>query len=58
MEALRMYFNHFIKLSDAEWADFEQCLSKEKVENKKQILSEGEKCNFIAFIQEGAFRFW
>ena len=58
METLRIYFNKFIKLNDAEWADFESCLTKETIENKSELLREGENCDFIAFIQEGIFRFY
>lgn len=58
METLRLYFNNFIQLTDAEWADFECCLSKESIDNKKVILKQGEQCDFIAFIQEGSFRFY
>lgn len=58
MEALRTYFNQFVQLSDAEWDDFKACMSKETVPKKGLLLEEGEKCNFIAFIQEGAFRFY
>lgn len=58
MEALRIYFEKFIKLSDAEWIDFQECLIKEVVHKKDLILKENEKCNFIAFIQEGIFRFY
>lgn len=41
-----------------EWKDFESCLIKANVKNKDQILKQGELCNFIAFIQEGSFRFY
>ena len=58
METLRIYFNKFLKLNDSEWKDFESCLKKVKITNKEQILRQGEHCNFIAFIQEGSFRFY
>jgi CRP/FNR family transcriptional regulator, anaerobic regulatory protein len=58
LETLRKYFDKFIRLTDPEWADFENCLTKENITSKKQILKQGESCNFIAFIQEGSFRFY
>lgn len=58
MEALRIYFNNFIKLSDNEWSDFEECLTKETIASKTEILRQNEKCGFIAFIEEGSFRFY
>jgi len=58
METLKLYFNKFIKLNDSEWADFEKCLVKATVAKNEQILKPGEHCNFIAFIQEGSFRFF
>jgi CRP/FNR family transcriptional regulator, anaerobic regulatory protein len=58
METLRLYFNKFIKLNDSEWADFEKCIIKSNTAKNKQILKQGEYCNFIAFIQEGSFRFY
>ena len=58
LETLRVYFNKFHKLSDSEWKDFESCLAKVSVTSKKQLLKQGEHCNYIAFIQEGSFRFY
>lgn len=58
MENLRIYFNKFLKLSDIEWADFENCLTKVDIKKREQILRKGEHCNFIAFIQKGSFRFY
>lgn len=58
MEALRIYFERFIKLTDEEWNDFQVCLHKEVVKKKDLILKQGEVCDFIAFIQEGVFRFY
>lgn len=58
MEALRNYFDRFIKLSDDEWQDFQICLTKEVVHKKDLILKENEQCDFLAFVQEGIFRFY
>jgi CRP-like cAMP-binding protein len=58
MEALRNYFERFIKLSDDEWQDFQICLTKEVVHKKDLILKENEQCDFLAFVQEGIFRFY
>jgi CRP-like cAMP-binding protein len=58
LENLRLYFDQFLKLNDTEWTDFESCLTKVGIKSKEQILQQGEHCNFIAFIQEGIFRFY
>ncbi len=58
MESLRIYFEKFIKLSDEEWLDFQVCLTKEVIRKKDQILKQNEKCDFLAFVQEGIFRFY
>lgn len=58
MHPIRTYFNRFLPLSDHEWADFEVCLKKESYPKKKLLLKEGQSCDFIAFIAEGAFRFY
>jgi CRP-like cAMP-binding protein len=58
MEALRRYFDRFIVLDDTEWADFEACIRKERIPRKTLLLKQGEVCNFIAFIDEGVFRFY
>ena len=58
MEALRKHFEKFIKLSDEEWLDFQKCLTKEVIQKNDFILKENEKCDFIAFINEGIFKFY
>lgn len=58
METIRLYFTKFLKLNDSEWNDFEKCIIKINVSKNEQILNQGEHCNFIAFIQEGSFRFY
>jgi CRP/FNR family transcriptional regulator, anaerobic regulatory protein len=58
MDSIRIYFNRFITLTNDEWSDFEVCLKKEIVEKKRLILKEEEKCDFLAFIGEGMFRFY
>lgn len=58
LETLRIYFNKFLKLDDTEWEDFKSCLTSMNIRNQEQILKQGEHCNFIAFIQEGTFRFY
>lgn len=58
MEALRKHIETFTKLSNQEWFDFQECLTKEVVHKKDMILKENEKCDFVAFIHEGIFRFY
>ena len=50
MEALRNYFERFIKLSDDEWQDFQICLTKEVVHKKNLILKKNEQCDFLALV--------
>lgn len=58
METIRLYFNKFHQLNDSEWSDFEKCIVKENIAKNDQILKQGDHCDFIAFIQEGSFRFY
>lgn len=58
MHPLRAYFHQFLALSDPEWADFEACLHRESYPKKADLLSEGQRCDFLAFIEKGAFRFY
>lgn len=58
MESLRLYFDKFLKLNDSEWADCKKCIERVNIAKNEKILKQGEHCNFIAFIQEGSFRFY
>jgi CRP-like cAMP-binding protein len=58
MNSLKTYFNKFITLTDIEWNDFEKCIRKETIQKKTYLLREGEICNFIAFIEDGMFKFY
>lgn len=58
MNEIRAYFNNFIVLSDEEWSQFEACLHRVNVPKKTQIIKEGQKCDFIAFVADGGFRFY
>lgn len=58
MEAIRAYFDQFLKLNETEWADFKECLTQETIGKNELILKENEVCHFLAFIQEGSFRFY
>lgn len=58
METLRLHLEKFAKLSDAEWHDFRDCLTKEEIPKKSLLLKEHETCDFIAFVHEGIFRFY
>jgi len=41
-----------------EWQDFSACLTEVNTAKKKYLLKEGQECDFVAFITEGAFRFY
>ncbi len=58
MEKLKIYFSKLVSLSDQEWSDYEACLISEEYPKKSFLLKEGQKCDFIAFIEEGIFRFY
>jgi CRP/FNR family transcriptional regulator, anaerobic regulatory protein len=58
MQQLRSYFSKLIKLTDQEWADYADCLVKEHYPKKSFLLEEGGACDFIAFVEDGVFRFY
>lgn len=58
MDAIKNYLNNFISLTEEEWNDFQDCMVKEIVPKKTQIVKEGQKCDFIAFVAEGIYRFY
>jgi CRP-like cAMP-binding protein len=58
MDDIRTYFNRFIELTDEEWRDFGSCLQFTKVDRGSLLLSAGEQCDFLAFIEQGLFRFY
>ena len=58
MERIRTYFESFLKLSDAEWSEFQACLKRESVDARSFILQEGEICQELAFVEQGLFRFY
>lgn len=58
MERIRTYFERFIKLSETEWTDFQQCLKHESVQQQTFILQEGQVCRELSFIDHGLFRMY
>lgn len=58
MEALRAYFNRFAPLTDTEWDDFAACITIQTFRKREFLLRQGELCDFLAFIGEGACRFY
>jgi len=58
MQMLRSYFDQFVKLNNEEWQGFESCLQARSIKKGDYLLKEGEVCNFIAFVELGAFRFY
>jgi CRP-like cAMP-binding protein len=58
MEALRSYFNRFAPLSDEEWTAFASCIHIQSFRKREFLLQQGERCTFLAFIGEGAWRFY
>jgi CRP-like cAMP-binding protein len=58
MEVFRNYVNQIVQLSDLEWADYEACLKQVEILKKNNLLEVGKNCDFVAFILDGAFRFY
>jgi CRP-like cAMP-binding protein len=58
MEQIRKYFNQLLPLSDEEWNAYAGCLSKRHISRNQHLLEAGKTCDFIAFIEQGSFRFY
>lgn len=58
MEAIKTYINRLVQFPEDEWAEFEACLEIKQVSKKEHLLEEGKHCDFVAFITDGAFRFY
>lgn len=58
MEAIRQYFNQFVKLKDAEWQAFAACLQKRSLAKKEKLLVLGQVCHEVCFVESGSFRFY
>jgi CRP-like cAMP-binding protein len=58
MNPIRNYLSNFVPLSDEEWNDFNLCLAKDVVPKKTMIIKEGQRCDFIAFVVGGIFKFY
>lgn len=58
MDVFRNYINQIVQFSDPEWNDFEACLRQEKILKKNHLLDVGQHCDFVAFVLDGAFRFF
>lgn len=58
MERLKAFFNTVLPLTDEEWDAFASGLEGLEVKKKDILLKEDQVCDYIAFIQKGAFRFY
>lgn len=58
MDAIRQYFQKFVPLTNEEWSAFQQCLVKKEISRKELLLQEGQRCDFLAFVESGLFRFY
>lgn len=55
--SIQAYINQLVAFTESEWAAFEACLHERKLDKKQFLLKEGQHCDFVAFVLEGAFRF-
>lgn len=53
---VKAYISQFIELSDQEWAEKEKLLIPKSLKKGELLLTEGQVCNFVSFVNEGYFR--
>ncbi len=58
MEQLRQYFNNLLPLPDEEFEAFAKSLIRKEFDKGETMLKAGVVCDFVAFIETGAFRFY
>jgi hypothetical protein len=56
MEQLRQYFNKLLPLPDEEFNAFSNDLMRKEFDKGETLLKAGAVCDFVAFIEDGAFR--
>ncbi len=58
MKELKKHIEKIVSLNEEEWKVLKNGIEKESYSKGDLILSEGEHCDFIAFVQTGLFRFY
>lgn len=58
MIKIRKYFETILPLTDEEWTAYSSFLTKTKVPKRSYLLEPGKVCDYIAFVEEGSFRFF
>ena len=58
MEDIRAYLTQFVAMNEEEWSALSYCFRKQILSKKSYLLREGEICDFVAFIHDGAFRYY
>ena len=56
MNSYREYLSRFYNFNDDEWSIFSSALLKKNIPKGEVLLKENEVCNFLSFIESGAFR--
>lgn len=56
--ALRKHIHSFTKVTDAEFAAFEEGLTLKRISKGSYFIKEGQVCDFIGFINAGLFRMY
>lgn len=55
-QKLKAYFSTFVKPTEEEWADMEQCFRVKKVAKNSFLLEEGTICKEMNFLNRGLYR--
>jgi CRP-like cAMP-binding protein len=58
MHPLRQFIQAYADLSDADWGRIEPCLTRQDVAKGTLILSEGQVCRHLYFLESGLLRFF
>ncbi|MPQ48951.1 cyclic nucleotide-binding domain-containing protein [Marinifilum sp. N1E240] len=58
MDKIRQHFEQLVPLSEEEWEDISKGFYRQECAKGELILSQGDECDFIAFIEIGLFRFY
>jgi len=58
MEEIKRFISKYVQVNEHEWSDFASCLHQQSLPKRTLLLTENEKCDFIAFVSEGSFRYF
>lgn len=58
MDQIRAYFENLAPLSEDEWGIMRKGFLQVKCSKGELILSQGDECDFVAFVEKGIFRYY